>query len=114
MVTEETVSKIIKQLNKEDADRIEYRQLTKQIRVKEIPVNQEYEDVKRMATIIKENPGIIEFDVKQILRFSERHYVICKRNLLSFYRGAITLGKFSRVYNYTELSIQTIVQEKIA
>jgi len=113
MITEETVSKLIEHLNKEDADRIEYKQLTEQTRVKEIPISQELEDMERMATIIKEHPCIIEFNVKQILKFSERRYIICRRNLLSFYRGAITLGKFSRVYNCTELTIQTSKQEKL-
>ncbi len=114
MITNEAVTKIIKQLKKEDADRIEYRQLTKQIRVKEIPTNQEYEDVKRMATIIKEHPGILEFDVKQMLNFSGRRYVICRQNVKSFYRGAITLGRISRVFNYQEAVIEKKVQEKIA
>ncbi len=114
MITNETVSKIIKQLNKEDADRIEYRQLTKQIRVKEIPISQELEDMERMATIIKENPGILEFNVKQILKFSGRRYVICRQNVKSFYRGAITLGRISRVFNYQEAVIEKKVQEKIA
>ena len=114
MITNETVSKLIKHLNKEDADRIEYRQLTEQTRVKEIPVNQEQEDMERMATIIKEHPGILEFNVKQILRFSERRYIICRQNVKSFYRGAITLGRLSRVYNYQEAVIEKTIQEKIA
>jgi len=113
MVTEEFTVKLIKQLNKEDADKIEHRQLTEQTRVKDIPTNQELEDMERMATIIKEHPGIIEFNVKQILHFSERRYNICRRNLLSFYRGAMTLGKISRVFNCTELTIQTSKQEKL-
>jgi len=79
MITNETVSNLIKHLNKEDADRKEYTKLTKQLRVKEIPMNQEHEDVKRMATIIKEHPGIIEFDVKQILGFSERRKLLIIR-----------------------------------
>ena len=114
MITEELTSKLIKQLNKEDADKIEHKKLTEQTRVKEIPMNQEQQDMERMATIIKEHPGILEFNVKQILKFSERRYNRCRQNLLSFYRGAITLGKFSRVFNYREPTVETTVQEKIA
>lgn len=77
------------------------------------PLNQECEDMHAMAKIITDNPGIIEYDVKQRLGFSERRYNICRRNLISFYRGAITLGRLSRVFNYQEVVIEKTIQETL-
>jgi len=113
MITEEFTSKIIKQLNKEDADIIEYKQLTAQVRVKEIPISQDEADMKALEELIIEKGINLEYNIKNILRLSDRRYVKARRNLLSFHRGAMTIGRTSRLYNYQEPVIEKIVQEKL-
>jgi len=105
--------KAVELVKASELKRIQSQEVKQQAVEDSKPMNQEHEDVKRMATIIKEHPGIIEFDVKQILHFTERRYIICRRNLLSFYRGAITLGRLSRVFNYQEVVIEKTIQETL-